>query len=52
LRAGSVVRVGLARVRLLNTGGSIRIKDANGQRVDEVRYDVQQAGRESWWIKF
>jgi subtilisin family serine protease len=52
LRAGSVVRVGLARVRLLNTGGSIRLKDANGRQVGEVNYNARQAERESWWIKF
>ncbi|NBC06855.1 MAG: S8 family serine peptidase [Bacteroidetes bacterium] len=52
LRTGSVVRVGLARVRLLNSGGSIRLKDENRRVVDEVSYDAQQAEREAWWIKF
>jgi subtilisin family serine protease len=52
LPTGSVVRVGLARVRLLNTGGSIILKDASGQQVDRVGYNAQQAERESWWIKF
>lgn len=52
LRSGSVVRVGLARARLLNSGGRIGLKNASGQQVDQVSYDAQQAEREAWWIKF
>jgi subtilisin family serine protease len=52
LRSGSVVRIGLSRVRLLNSGGEIRLYDANGQEVDRVEYSAQQAEREDWWIKF
>lgn len=52
LQPGSVVRVGLSRVRLSNTGGNIQIKNAEGQLAHSVDYTQEQAAREGWWIRF
>ncbi len=52
LRSGAAVRVGLSRVRLLNTGGQITLSDAQGRTVEQVSYSQEEAGREGWWIRF
>ncbi|MCI4647137.1 MAG: lamin tail domain-containing protein [Phaeodactylibacter sp.] len=52
LQAGSVVRVGLGRVRLLNAGGRIILKNARGQVVHQVDYTRAETTKEGWWVKF
>lgn len=52
LQAGSVVRVGLGRVRLLNAGGRILLKNAGGQLMHRVDYTRAETTKEGWWVKF
>ncbi|MEQ8704036.1 MAG: S8 family serine peptidase [Phaeodactylibacter sp.] len=52
LQAGSVVRIGLGRVRLLNAGGTITLRNGSGQQIDQVAYTRAATEKEGWWIKF
>lgn len=52
LQAGSVVRVGLGRARLLNAGGRILLKNASGQLMHRVDYTRAETTKEGWWVKF
>ncbi|MBV6655252.1 MAG: lamin tail domain-containing protein, partial [Mameliella sp.] len=52
LQPGSVVRIGLGRVRLLNAGGAIMLNNANGEEVDKIEYDRDMTRQEGWWVKF
>jgi hypothetical protein len=52
LRAGSVVRIGLRQVRLLNAGGVIAINNGSGALVHKVNYERSDTKQEGWWVLF
>lgn len=52
LRAGSVVRIGLRQVRLLNAGGMIAINSSSGALVHKVNYERSDTRQEGWWVLF
>lgn len=50
LASGAGVIITLNTARLINTGGTIKLRDTGGNVVHEFSYTAADAGEEGWWV--
>lgn len=49
LSSGSGIIITLQTARLINTGGTISLKDAEGRQMQEWTYAEEEANEDGWW---